>query len=73
MQLLVIAIRKRPASVSRRERAGHQDQFAQCGRGGGAELRQRGAQAAHPVLWYSGDPDPLLLWRTGESRRGQNR
>lgn len=73
MQLLVITIRKHPASISRRERASYQDQFAQCRQRGGAELRHRETQATHPVLWNSGDPDPLLLWRTGESRRGQNR
>lgn len=73
MQLLVITIRSHPASISRRERTSYQDQFAQCRRGGSAELWHRGAQATHPVLWYSGDPDPLLLWWAGESRRSQNR
>lgn len=63
----------RPASTSRRERAGDQDQFAQRGRGGGAALRPRGAQALHAVLRHPGDPDPLLLRRTGEGRRRANR
>lgn len=59
-------------SIFRRERASYQDQFAQFRRGCGEELWHRGAQETHPVLWYSGDPDPLLRWWTGDGCRGQN-
>lgn len=59
--------------IFRRECASYQDQSAQFRWGGRQEIRHRGAQETHTVLWHPRDPDTLLHWWTGKSCCGENR